>query len=427
MLCCCSAVGAGGGVGVGCSQRRLASARATVERERRACPVRSRIGHATCCRRVICAALALFKQVLLRLLQPPGCVLSIPTEAPPLPFMCLCFDIAVADSCPTRGYLSSCQPADQCSTLAQFIESGRLSADAVLNCGYTTTGEKICCPRQEGNSTNLRFSASESRDNDTQATTPSWLNIFRTDREYLVTTPAPVSSSSIVFPDRVTGTGAACQTPLYQGKCEAVSDCQSLVPLLQQRRLRDEDVQTCRDGTIEEIICCPTNLPLHPIGQVGAETRLGTAADDDTAAIAKAVELLPHYTHLAALAYPNAAFDGHVHRCTALTLTPQVLLSAAGCGHASHAVFGVADMRDVDEDEDYLVDITVSSSSLFLSLSLSHCLFPLALAHVLFLCFGSAWIRIVRTWRCCAWPSQCHWISRRLRMPLWPPFAASSN
>ncbi|EDW58135.2 uncharacterized protein Dvir_GJ15196 [Drosophila virilis] len=276
---------------------------------------------------------------------------------------CCCgyYSLQVADSCPTRGYLSSCQPADQCSTLAQFIESGRLSADAVLNCGYTTTGEKICCPREEGNSTNLRFSSSDSRANDTQATTPSWLNIFRTDREYLaslVTTPAPVSSSSIVFPNRVTETGAACQTPLYKGICEAVSDCQSLVPLLQQRRLRDEDVQTCRDGTVEEIICCPTNLPLHPIGHVGAETRLGKAADDDAAAIAKAVELLPHYTHLAALAYPNAAFDGHVHRCTALALTPQLLLSSAGCGHASHGVFGVADMRDVDEEEDYLVDIT---------------------------------------------------------------------
>ncbi|XP_064538418.1 uncharacterized protein LOC135428385 [Drosophila montana] len=274
---------------------------------------------------------------------------------------CCCgyYSLQVADPCPTRDYLSSCQPADQCSTLAQFIESGRLSADAVLNCGYSTTGENICCPREAGNSTNLRFSPSDSRDNDTQATTPSWLNIFRTDREYLarlVTTPVPVGSSSIVFPDRVTTTGAACQTPLYQGKCEAVSDCQSLVPLLQQRRLRDEDVQTCRDGTVEEIICCPTNLPLHPIVQVGTETRLGTA-DDDAAAIAKAVELLPHYTHLAALAYPNAAFDGHVHRCTALALTPQLLLSAAGCGHASHGVFGVADMRDVDVDEDYLVDI----------------------------------------------------------------------
>lgn len=76
--------------------------------------------------------------------------------------------------------------------------------------------------------------------------------------------------------------------------------------------------------------------------------------------IARADALLPHYRHLGALAHPNAAFDGHWHHCTAMVLTPQLLLSSAGCERPSHAVFGVADMRDVDADEDYLTDIVVS-------------------------------------------------------------------
>lgn len=193
---------------------------------------------------------------------------------------------------------------------------------------------------------------------------------------------APPSRASIIFPDTSTLSGAACQTPLYEGSCESISRCHSLEPLLLQRRLRDEDVQTCRDGTIEEIICCPVNLPPVPRGQVGTAMRIylpGATTPlptvDDESAIANALQLLPHYTHLAALAYPNAAHDGYVHRCVALVLTPQLLVSAAGCGRPSHAVFGVADMRDVDDEEDFLAVVNVSNiyidscTSLYLPLS----------------------------------------------------------
>lgn len=168
-----------------------------------------------------------------------------------------------------------------------------------------------------------------------------------------------------------------CRTPLYEGTCQAVSKCESVGQLIAQQRLRDVDVESCRDGTFEEIICCPMSVPLQPRGQISTATRVGNeiegagdaaaAAAAATAAnpmsssrsLASADELLPHYQHLAALAFPNAAFDGHVHRCTAVALTPKLLLTAAGCGRPSHAVFGVADMRDVDEEEDDLVEITV--------------------------------------------------------------------
>lgn len=157
-----------------------------------------------------------------------------------------------------------------------------------------------------------------------------------------------------------------CQTPLYEGTCLAVSKCSSVAQLIAQQRLRDKDVESCRDGTFEEIICCPQTVPLQARGQISSETSVGNrieldeiAAPRTLSASANAAQLMPHYEHLAVLAYPNAAFDGHVHRCTAVSLAPQLLLTSAGCGRPSHAVFGVADMRDLDEDEDELVEITV--------------------------------------------------------------------
>lgn len=218
--------------------------------------------------------------------------------------------------------------------------------------------------------------------------------------ERSVAEQAPASRDSIIFPDTSTLSGAACQTPLYEGSCETISRCHSLELLLQQR-LRDDDVQTCRDGTIEEIICCPTNLPAVPRGQVDSATRIclpettsfpteTRALYDDESAVANAVQLLPHYRHLAALAYPNAAHDGYVHSCTALVLTPQLLVSGAGCGRPSHAVFGVADMRDVDDEEDFLAVVDVCIS---LALSLS------SKSSLMFSCSASPFIGTI--WLCC--------------------------
>lgn len=215
-----------------------------------------------------------------------------------------------------------------------------------------------------------------------------------------------------------------CRTPLYAGTCQAVSKCESVGQLIAQQRLRDVDVESCRDGTFEEIICCPMSVPLQPRGQVSTATRVGNeieGAGDAAAAaattpnpvgsarsLASADELLPHYQHLAALAFPNAAFDGHVHRCTAVALTPKLLLTAAGCGRPSHAVFGVADMRDVDEEEDDLVEITVR-----VQLSL-----PLTLFICSCFCFCcSTCPSIARIWLCCACCARVHSTRR--------PYAAS--
>ncbi|KRF93948.1 uncharacterized protein Dmoj_GI15590, isoform B [Drosophila mojavensis] len=285
------------------------------------------------------------------------------------------YSLQVGDPCPTRGYRSSCQPAEQCSTLGPFIRSGRLSVESVLNCGYTIAGEKICCPLEDAATTTTTTTTTATTTTTSTTTTaapttesPPWLSLFKTSREYVersVAEQAPASRDSIIFPDTSTLSGAACQTPLYEGSCETASRCRSLKPLLLQQRLHDDDIQTCRDGTLEEIICCPANLPAVPRGQVGTATRIclpeTTASQietralyDDESAAANAARLLPHYKHLAALAYPNAAHDGYVHSCTALVLTPQLLVSGADCGRPSHAVFGVADMRDVDDEEDFI-------------------------------------------------------------------------
>ncbi|EDV99589.1 uncharacterized protein LOC6565398 [Drosophila grimshawi] len=319
---------------------------------------------------------------------------------------CLClsicngyFSLEVGDPCPTRNYHSNCQPAEQCATIGKYIDSGKLSVDAVVNCGYTIKGEKICCPlevehhpvtdRISNQITTTRLTAATTTT--TQATTtttttteatttttttsttttteaPSWLAIFKTHHDYTlpsVEINAPFSRDELVFPGANTQNKAACQAPLYEGICLGISECASLEPLLKQQRVSDIDVQTCRSGTIEEIICCPTSLKLQPRGQIETYLRVGSQQtqsqqveeQDQYQNNTGDVQLLSHYKHLAALAYPNAAFDGHVHRCTAVALTSHLLLTVAGCGRPSHAVFGVADMREVDTDEDYLVDI----------------------------------------------------------------------
>ncbi|KAH8295881.1 hypothetical protein KR044_001280, partial [Drosophila immigrans] len=286
----------------------------------------------------------------------------------------------VGDPCPTEEYRSSCQPAEDCRTLTHFIQQRHLSADAIPNCGFTTRGEKICCPL-DADGVKWRSSPEKTPTTSTTTTTtttttkprPEWMDIFKTDRDYLLHARAitvPRSPDAVVFPGLTSRSDSGqCQAPLYEGDCLPVSKCVSLDLLLEQGRLRDEDVHTCRPGTVEEIICCPVSLPLQPRvdtetriqlppadlqqqqrqqQQLVAETRLGLGPSD---------ALLQHNRHLAALAYPNARFDGHLHRCTALLLMPQLLLASAGCGRPSHAVFGVADLADVDEDEDQLADI----------------------------------------------------------------------
>ncbi|KAH8267085.1 hypothetical protein KR018_002144 [Drosophila ironensis] len=301
------------------------------------------------------------------------------------------FSLEVGDPCPTPSYRSRCQPIEDCETLESHMRTGHLNLKTVMNCGFTTRSEKICCPVEDANSlnrigqNNTTASTTTSTTTTTTSTTTSttttttttttpppesttedWFSIFQTDREYvqrLEITAQRASRDSLTSPS--TAEGAECTAPLYEGQCRAVSNCHSVEPLLEQGRLRDEDFTTCRVGTHEEIICCPLNLPLQPRVQSG--TRLGVSGEStgqqssgdaqEAAAIARADALLPHYRHLGALAHPNAAFDGHLHHCATLVLTPQLLLSAAGCERPSHAVFGVADMRDVDADEDYLADI----------------------------------------------------------------------
>ncbi|KAH8409164.1 hypothetical protein KR009_009625 [Drosophila setifemur] len=298
------------------------------------------------------------------------------------------FSLEVGDPCPTPSYRSRCQPVDDCETLASHLQTGRLSLYTVVNCGYTSRSEKICCPVEDAHTLNrievtspVPSTSSTSTTTTTTSTTTTttstttttttpppedWLSLFQTDREYVeasVVTSQRASRDSVGFRD--TSEGAECSAPLYEGQCRAVSKCPSVEPLLQQGRLRDEDFTTCRDGTHEEIICCPLNLPLQPRVQSGprlglpSDARDGPLSEDpqEAAVIARADALLPHYRHLGALAHPNAAFDGHLHHCSALVLTPQLLLSSAGCERPSHAVFGIADMRDVDADEDYLADI----------------------------------------------------------------------
>lgn len=297
------------------------------------------------------------------------------------------FSLEVGDPCPTVNYRSRCQALEDCETLASHLKTGRLTLRAVMNCGFTTRSEKICCPVEDAQSevrldptaattsttttttTTSTTSTTTSTTTTTTTTTPApepWLSIFKTDRDYVQqsigSTHRP-TRESITFRD--TSDGADCTAPLYEGQCRAVSACPSVEPLLSQGRLRDEDFTTCREGTHEEIICCPLNLPLQPRVHTGlrlgvqGDSSEGKAAEDplELAAIARADRLLPHYRHLASLAHPNAAFDGHLHHCAALVLTPQLLVSAAGCERPSHAVFGVADLRDVDADEDYLADI----------------------------------------------------------------------
>ncbi|XP_017002406.2 uncharacterized protein [Drosophila takahashii] len=309
------------------------------------------------------------------------------------------FSLEIGDPCPTDNYRSRCQALEDCETLASHLQTGRLNLKTVMNCGFTSRSEKICCPVEDAQSavrvdpveqtstttsttttsttTTSTTSTSTTSTSTTTTTTPApplpttppaepWLDIFQTDREYVQRSIGPThrpTRDSIAFRD--TSDGADCQAPLYEGQCRAVSACPSVEPLLSQGRLRDEDFTTCREGTHEEIICCPLNLPLQPRVQSGprlgveSDSSVGRAADDplEVAAIARAEGLLPHYRHLASLAHPNAAFDGHLHHCAALVLTPQLLVSAAGCERPSHAVFGVPDMRDVDADEDYLADI----------------------------------------------------------------------
>ncbi|XP_034490177.1 uncharacterized protein LOC117793856 [Drosophila innubila] len=288
------------------------------------------------------------------------------------------YSLEVGDPCPTQDYRSSCQPAPSCKTLKQFIESKRLTRESVLNCGFTITDEKICCPL-ETEPVQMRSSPENTTATTTTTTTasPPWLSIFNTNREYLERS-VPIMEShnpeSIVPPSRSTGNDDACQAPLYEGDCMPVSKCSSIDILLSQQRLRNEDVYTCRAGTTEEIICCPISVPLQPRAQIGTETRVGIqptpvevlqksskgfnqGIEQAVPATATAVELLVQYKYLAALAYPNARFDGHLHRCTAILLASQLLLTSAGCGRPSHAVFGVADLQDVDEEDDDLVDI----------------------------------------------------------------------
>nr|XP_036675980.1 uncharacterized protein LOC108010430 [Drosophila suzukii] len=295
------------------------------------------------------------------------------------------FSLEVGDPCPTENYRSRCQVLDDCETLVSHLKTGRLTLRTVMNCGYTSRSEKICCPVEDAQSavrivptdqttrstttTSTSTTTSTTTRTTTTTTTPPpepWLDIFQTDHEFVqqfvVPTERPTRNSISI---RDTFDGAECKAPLYEGQCRAVSACPSVEPLLSQGRLRDEDFTTCREGTHEEIICCPLSLPLHP--RVLSGPRLGLEGDSspaepsedplEVAAIARAEGLLPHYRHLAALAHPNAAFDGHLHHCAALVLTPQLLVSAAGCERPSHAVFGVPDMRDVDADEDYLADI----------------------------------------------------------------------
>ncbi|ALC49993.1 CG15046, partial [Drosophila busckii] len=285
----------------------------------------------------------------------------------------------VGDPCATDGYRSSCQPAENCDSLPQFIKSGRLQPEAVVNCGFTTRGEKICCPVEQAAVIPTSIPPITITTTTTTTENQHWLSIFSTDREYLARSVAQTirpNRDSIVFPQSDNYSGASCHTPLYEGKCLPLSKCDSVGTLLRQRRLQDEDIQTCRGGTTEEIICCPTNLPLQPRSewnnpvQLKTSTRVGlplpqrtttaptTTALTDEQLLAVAQLLLPNYTHLAGLAYLNAAADGHVHRCTALVLMPQLLLSAAACGRPSHAIFGVADLLDADVEEDYLVEVT---------------------------------------------------------------------
>lgn len=185
------------------------------------------------------------------------------------------------------------------------------------------------------------------------------------------TNPYP-TRDSLVFPDTTGARDDECRTPLYEGKCMAISQCDSVGKLLSQQRLRDEEVLSCRDGTTEEIICCPVSVPLQPRTQITTDTRVGEQSQAEVAANrgggeggAGTATTTPVgttsavYKHLAALAFPNAAVDGYVHRCTAVLLTPQLLLTSAGCRRPSHAVFGVPDLRDLDEDEDDLVEIMV--------------------------------------------------------------------
>ncbi|XP_068159714.1 uncharacterized protein [Drosophila tropicalis] len=306
------------------------------------------------------------------------------------------FNLEVGDPCAT-SYRSSCQPEDECRSLAKFIESGQLTAATVLSCGFTVRVEKVCCPLDEVGDIEVRAPYPVTRPTTTTTTTttsttpriitttttktttteaPFWLNIFNTNREYVQRSVPVTKPPSLILSGREEED--ACSAPLYEGKCLAISKCPSVEPLISQGRLRDDDFTTCNGGTTEEIICCPTNLPIQARGPIAGEkvtsvSRLDSSQETlnspastndvdelDAAAIAKADKLLPHYNHLAALAYPNAAFDGHVYECTALALTPDLLVSGAGCQRPSHAVFGVADLRDVDVDEDYLVDIRLA-------------------------------------------------------------------
>ncbi|KAH8235917.1 hypothetical protein KR032_010725 [Drosophila birchii] len=302
------------------------------------------------------------------------------------------YSLEVGDPCPTESYRSRCQVLDDCETLSSHLREGRLTIRTVMNCGFTSRSEKICCPVEDANSP-VRFDSSDASSTTSTTTTSSttttttstttttttpapaptpadngndWLSIFQTDHEYVQEskTPIPLRPTRDSVTVRDTSDGAECIAPLYEGQCRGVSACPSVDTLLLQGRLRDEDVTTCRDGTHEEIICCPLSLPLAPrktdtrLGGPGASSEAKSQPDpQEAAAIARADALLPHYRHLASLAHPNAAFDGHLHHCSALVLTPQLLLSAAGCQRPSHAVFGVADMRDADVDEDYLADI----------------------------------------------------------------------
>ncbi|XP_017042114.1 uncharacterized protein LOC108088684 [Drosophila ficusphila] len=319
-----------------------------------------------------------------------GCVSALIFTSLCLGFCRGYFSLEVGDPCPTPNYRSRCQPVEDCETLASHLQAGRLTTRTVMNCGFTSRSEKICCPVEDAQSmvrldpqvettrgttsttsttTTSTTTTTTSTTTTTTTTTPApepWLNIFKTDRDYVEPSVGPThrptrDSTSL----RKSSDGDECVAPLYEGQCRAVSECSSVKPLLDQGRLRDEDFTTCENGVLEEIICCPLNLPLQPRVQTVPRLSLGGDSSEagrqedprEVAVIARADALLPLYRHLASLAHPNAAFDGHLHHCAALVLTPRLLVSAAGCEKPSHAVFGVADMRDLDADEDYLADI----------------------------------------------------------------------
>ncbi|XP_030379168.1 uncharacterized protein LOC115627584 [Scaptodrosophila lebanonensis] len=339
-------------------------------------------------------------------------------------------NLEIGDPC-TTSYRSNCQPIELCSTLKEYIRNGNLTPQTVQTCGYTIRSEKICCPlpqqknRADTEVTKIPITTTIAPTvlprTQTSSTTaspvigrPDWFNIFNTSFDYVngveraqsstrpprQPAPAPAPTSVPSGPALQTGSpgflfpgpsslqlGGPCYAPLYEGICVAISKCESVVQLIDENRLRSDDVPSCQRGTYEEIICCPPLIPIKPrdhftpsvsssqapplttlLGippRVSDSELTGSTSGFYPQTVQKpssARALLSHYTHLASLAYANAAYDDFVHRCTAVVLTPQLLLTAVNCApqttkRPNHAVFGVADLRDKDEDEDYMVDI----------------------------------------------------------------------